>query len=63
MVGNGGGVVVIGLFLLWVFGGCGILVGSGQCWRGGHGGGVVVVTGLFSFFLMSLLDFFFFFWV
>ena len=25
--------------------------------------GVVVVTGLFGFFLMSLLDFFFFFWV
>ena len=23
----------------------GILVGSGQWWRGGHGGGVVVVTG------------------
>ena len=30
MVGNGGGMVVIELFLLWVFGGCGILVGSGQ---------------------------------
>ena len=23
----------------------GILVGNGQCWRGGHGGGAVVVTG------------------
>ena len=23
----------------------GILVGSGQWWRGGHGGGAVVVTG------------------
>ena len=32
----------------WSFGSGGILVGSGQWWRGGHGGHVVVVIGLFG---------------
>ena len=35
-------------FLIWVFGFGEILVGSGQWWRGRHGGGGVVMIGLFG---------------
>ena len=48
---NGFGGYLIGFFfffLIWIFGFSRILVGSGQWWRGGHGGGVVVF-GLFGY--------------
>ena len=35
-------------FLIWVFGSGEVLVGSGQWWRGGHGGGGVVMIRLFG---------------
>ena len=36
-------------YLTWIFGLGEILVGSGQWWRGGHGGGGVVMIGLFGY--------------